>query len=337
MSNQVLVTGASGYIAMHCILQLLEQNYRVRGTIRSLNREAGLREAFAKHIEFGDRLEFVEADLLSDDGWDAAVSGCDYVLHTASPVPNAEPKDENEVIKPAVEGTLRVLKAAARAGVRRVVLTSSVAAIRAGNEESGRVLDEEDWSDTTRDIVAYNKSKTLAERAAWDFIEQHTTLELATINPGMVIGPFLNSHFSPSIETIRKLMNGSYPGCPRFGWSFVDVRDVAAAHIAAMTTPEAAGLRFCCINEFAWMQDLAKILSAEFSGQGYKIPTRGLPDFAVRIAAIFDKTARMVLPTLGVRVDFSNEQIRHVLKWQPRPLTESVIATGKSLIEFGIV
>jgi dihydroflavonol-4-reductase len=334
----VLITGASGYIAMHCMSQLLAQGYRVRGTLRDPSRADGLRQVFAKQIVTDDNLSFVTADLTSDDGWYEAADGCAYVLHTASPIPIQRPRDETEVIRPAVEGTRRVLQAAVRAEVERVVVTSSVAAIKHGHANSHELrLDETYWSNTEADITAYAKSKTLAERAAWDFVAEHDPFELAVINPGMVIGPLLNEHFSTSIETIRRLMQGSYPGCPWLGWSFVDVRDVAAAHIAAMTTPEAAGLRFCCVNQFAWMREVAEMLSAEFGRQGYQIPTRTLPNIVVRAAAIFDKTLQMTLHNLGKRIDYSTEQIRRVLGWQPRPLRESVIATGQSLIEFDLL
>ena len=334
----VLVTGATGYIAMHCILRLLQAGYRVRGTLRSPAREAGLRQAFARHIAADDRIAFVTADLLQEAGWAEAAEGCAYVLHTASPLPRQIPRDESEVIKPAVEGTRRVLQAAKQAGVRRVVITSSVAAMRHDDaRQKDRPVDETNWSNTAADIPVYDKSKTLAERAAWDFVAENEAFELVTINPSVVIGPLLNDHYSLSVETILRLMRSQYPGCPRLGWVFVDVRDVADAHLAALTTPEAAGMRFSCAHKFAWMRDLARILDAEFSSQGYKIPTRPLPDFLMRFLAIFDKTAAMYVPNLGRTIAYSNAQIKRVLGWQPRPLAESVIDTGKSLIEFDVV
>jgi len=234
----VLVTGATGFIAKHCILKLLEQNYKVRGTIRSMESEAGLRATFAKHISADDRLEFVPADLTSDVGWNEAVIGCQYVIHMASPVPSKPPKDENEVIVPARDGTLRVLKAAASAKVKRVVVTSSIAAISNGHDDySTKVFNEDDWSNTDRPIAAYAKSKTLAERASWDFVNNldDNPIELSTINPGYVLGPILDKDFSPSGEIIRKLMRRDLPGCPDLDFPVVDVRDVADAHIAAMT------------------------------------------------------------------------------------------------------
>lgn len=340
MSEQpsVLVTGASGFIALHCILQLLEQGYRVRGTLRTPSREAELRAIFARHVDADDRLEFVTADLMQDAGWAEAAAGCTYVLHVASPVPRGMPAHEDEVIIPAREGVRRVLQAAADAGVKRVVMTSSTAAIHYGLEHTeGRVFDENDWSDPTKDIGAYRKSKTFAERDAWEFAESHPALELAVINPVMVLGPLLDKRYSPSIEIVVRLMQRDTPGCPHFGWSFVDVRDVAAAHLAAMIVPEAADQRFVCTAQFAWMRDVALILHEHFADRGFNIPLRTLPNWLVRCVALFDKTVRMVLDNLNMHAEYSNERIKSVLNWQPRSLEEMVIATGESLIEHSIV
>jgi len=337
----VLVTGASGFIALHCILQLLEQGYRVRGTLRTPAREASLREALAKHVEAGDRLDFVSADLTADDGWDQAVKGCRYVLHVASPFPSQPPKHEDELIVPAREGTLRVLEAAAAAGVKRVVMTSSLAAVIYGHApDASKIFDENDWSRTDGEIGAYEKSKTLAERAAWDFVsglEGDGLLELAVINPGLVLGPILDKDYGTSGEAVRKLMRREYPGCPQLGWVPVDVRDVATAHLAAMTTPEAAGKRFCCAIDHAWMQEIAEILNDHFASRGYKIPTRSLPNWLIHVVALFDKTTRLVVGHLGERADVSNERIKKVLDWRPRSLEEMVVAMGESMIEQGVV
>lgn len=335
----VLVTGASGFIGLHCVRELLEQGYRVRGSLRSPQREARLRDALAKHVDAGDRLEFVVADLESDDGWDAAVAGCSYVLHVASPLPRELPKHEDELIVPAREGALRVLRAASNAGVARVVLTSSTAAIICGHVRDGRSFDESDWA-ITDGINPYEKSKTLAERAAWDFVEalpEDRKIELAVINPGLVLGPILEEDYGTSAEVVKKLMARVYPGCPRLGWDVVDVRDVAGAHVAAMTTPEAAGQRFCCVESFAWMSDMAAILNRHFGDRGYRIPTLPLPNFLVRIVALFDKTTRLVVDDVGCHQRVSNERIKRVLGWQPRSLEEMVVATGESLIENGVV
>lgn len=335
--SKVLVTGATGYIAKHCIIQLLEAGYPVRGTVRSLSREAELRQIFTKYLKSDEQIEFVEADLLNDDAWDNATAGCNYVLHTASPLPTEIPKDENELIIPAVHGTKRVLNAALNAGVKRVVLTSSEAAIINGHDESKHSFDENDWTNTDRNILPYPKSKTLAERAAWDFVRENPALELAVINPSLVIGPVLEKRVNSSTEVIYRIMKGMYPAMPRLGWDFVDVRDVATAHIAAMTVAEAAGKRFCCTNEWAWLIDVAKVLDSHFSGKGYRIATRKMPDFLIRFIAIFDDGVRMFISDLGKEIQFSNQRIKQVLNWEPRPLEESIVDAAQSLIDFGLV
>lgn len=339
-NTTVLVTGASGFIALHCVLQLLQQGYRVRGTVRSRSREAEVREAMQGNVEVGDRLDIVEADLTKDDGWADAVRGCTYVLHVASPFPNYVPKHEDEVIKPAKEGTLRVLEAAAAAGVQRVVLTSSLAAVSAGHPaDNARVFSEDDWSIIDA-CPPYPKSKTIAERAAWDFVDAlpaDSPMELSVINPGGVLGPVLNKHYSTSGEIVRKLMARELPGTAKIGFVWVDVRDVASAHIAAMTTPDAAGKRFCCALEHSWISEVARILDQHFGPKGWKIPRRNLPSFVVRIVAIFDPSVRIVVGDLGRIRKVSNQQIRDVLNWQPHSLEEMVISMGESMVEQGIV
>ena len=340
MTNKatVLVTGASGFIGMHCILQLLDQGYQVRGTVRSAAKGEHLRQTLQPHSAHTQNLTFAEADLLQDAGWAEAMSGCDFVLHVASPLPLAEPKDENDLIRPAVEGTLRVLRAANEASVRRVVQTSSVAAVLHGHDRN-RVFDESDWTNLDNPVAAYPKSKTLAEKAAWEYVNQpEVTLELATINPSYVLGPVLDAQkTSASAEVILTILRRQYPGTPRLNFAVVDVRDVAAAHIAAMTTPEAAGKRFICSSENIWMQEMAQALQAQFGPQGYKINTRGLPDFLLRIVALFDKKVALVVDNLGQVNRLSNKQIKEVLRWQPRPAKEAVIAMAQSFIDLNAV
>ena len=339
-NTTVLVTGASGFIGLHCVLQLLQQGYRVRGTVRSEARAEEVREAMERSVDVGDRLEIVEADLTRDEGWADAARGCTYVLHVASPFPNQVPEHEDELIKPAMEGTRRVLKAAAEAGVHRVVLTSSLAAISGGHPvDNSRVYSEDDWSIIER-CPPYPKSKTLAERAAWDFVaslDGEAPMELCVINPGAVLGPVLNRHYSTSGEIVRKLMAKELPGTAKIGFSWVDVRDVAAAHIAAMTAPHAAGQRFCCAIEFGWIDEVAEILAKRFGPEGWKIPTRKLPNFIVRIVAIFDPTVKTVISDLGQVRNVSNDRIRRVLNWQPRSLEEMVVSMGETMIQHGIV
>ncbi len=338
----VLVTGASGFIGLHCVLQLLEQGYRVRGTVRSKGRADEVREAIEANVdtELAGRLELVEADLTRDEGWEHAVRGCTYVLHVASPFPNRVPEHEDELIRPAVEGTLRVLRAAAEAGVRRVVLTSSLAAVSAGHPADGtRVYTENDWSIVER-CPPYPKSKTLAERAAWDFVaslEGDAPMELCAINPGAVLGPVLNQHYSTSGEIVRKLLSRELPGVAKIGFPWVDVRDVASAHIAAMTTPGAAGQRFCCAIEFSWIDQVADILAKRFGPEGWKVPTRKLPSFMVRLVAMFDPAVKTVVSDLGRVRRVSSDRIRDVLDWKPHSLQEMVVSMGESMIQQGIV
>jgi nucleoside-diphosphate-sugar epimerase len=286
------------------------------------------------------RLELVEADLARDEGWGDAVAGCTYVHHVASPFPNKVPEHEDELIKPAVDGTLRVLQAASDAGVKRVILTSSLAAVSGGHPpDDSRVFTEDDWSIVDR-CPPYPKSKTLAERAAWDFIdglEGDAPMELAVINPGAVLGPVLNRHYSTSGEIVRKLLARELPGTAQIGFPCVDVRDVASAHLAAMATPEAAGQRFCCNIEFSWLYELAAILDQRFGPDGWKVPTRRLPSFLVRIVALFDPTAKLVVPDLGRVRQVSSDRLRKVLNWEPRSLEEMTVSMGETMIEQGIV
>ena len=290
--TRVLVTGASGYIAMHCILQLLREGYHVRGTLRTPSREPELRQAFARYVDADDRLSFAAADLTSDDGWAEAVRNCRYVLHIASPNSPIEPQDEYAWIAPARDGTLRVLRAAADAGVQRVVMTSSLAAICRGNEAETKVFTEADWSNLDVKIGAYARSKTVAELSAWEFVNELPAgkmLELATINPSYVIGPLLDEVKPASVEIVGKLLRREVPGCVHLGFSLVDVRDVASAHLSAMTEPQAAGKRFICDAEFYWSQEIAHVLEEHFGQRGYRTPTRMLPNFAMYFVAIFDK------------------------------------------------
>jgi dihydroflavonol-4-reductase len=337
----VLVTGASGFIAQHTIVALLAAGYRVRGTVRSLKRADEIRRVVGAQIPVGDRLTLVEAELTSDDGWREACRGCRFVLHMASPLPPRPPKHPDELIVPARDGALRVLRAAVAERVRRVVLTSSVAAVLYGHARDGsRTYDERDWSQLSSAVGAYEQSKTIAERAAWDFVEAlpaDQRIELVTVNPGLVLGPVLSADFSTSGEVVRKLMKRELPGCPDIGFAVVDVRDVASAHVAAMTAPDAAGQRFIAAVEHASMHEIATILATHFGPRGYKIPTRRLPAWMLRLAALWDKTARLGIQELGKRQDLSNARARTVLGWQPRGLEAMVVDMGESMIAHGVV
>src|SRR3954449_1153267 len=279
----VLVTGGSGFLAGWCIIGLLEQGYRVRTTIRNPSRERDVHAAVESQVPSPQHLTFHQADLTSDDHWDNVIEGCDYVLHVASPFPAKQPKDPDELIAPAREGTLRVLGLALDHGVKRVVVTSSVAAVRLARDGESRPLTEEDWTDPDEPgLTADVRSKTIAERAAWDLVEERGERDrLAVVNPGAIVGPVLNDDISYSIQSIERLLKGM-PGMPRLGFSFVDVRDVADLEIRAMTAPEGGGQRFIAVTKFLWFEDTAGILRERLGESASKVPTRKIPDLLVR-------------------------------------------------------
>ncbi|MEE9346852.1 MAG: aldehyde reductase [Robiginitomaculum sp.] len=331
----VLVTGASGFIAKHCIVKLLQEGYAVRGSLRSFDKADAVRAAIASKTSTDD-LSFTVLNLNSDDGWDAAMKNCTFVQHVASPFPSAEPGHEDDLIIPARDGAMRAMRAAAKAGVKRVVLTSSMAAIAYGQGRGeDYIYDEKDWSNIDGDIGAYLKSKTIAERAAWDFMESADAgaMELSVINPGAVLGPLLDNSYSTSGALVGKLLKGEVPACPNIGFSCIDVRDVADAHFAAMIKPKAAGRRYLCIGEYAWMIDISKTLYEA----GYKTPIKKLPDFMVHIFAKFDKTVRMIKPGLGKEAKCSNARLRKELGIEPRSLKEMTLSMAKTMTEFGVV
>jgi nucleoside-diphosphate-sugar epimerase len=338
--STVLVTGGSGFIGCHCILQLLAAGYEVRTTVRNLKRETEVRAMLKTGgAEPGDRLAFFAADLKKDSGWPEAVAGCEYVLHVASPLPPNEPKHEDELIIPAREGSLRVLRAARDAGVKRVVLTSSFAAIGYGHEVQEKPFEETNWSNPDGDLIAYAKSKTLAERAAWDFVAiEGGKLELSVINPVAVFGPVLGPDYSASILLIQRLMDRAMPGSPRLCFGLVDVRDVADLHLRAMTNPAAKGERFLALaGNFVWMVEIAKILKNRLGQAAKRVPTRELPNWVVRLAAFRDPAIRLILPELGKYKDGTNEKAKRVLGWTPRSNEEAVVATAESLMRLGLL
>jgi len=337
----VLVTGGSGFIGAHCILQLLQAGYRVRTTVRSLSREGDVRAMLREGgVEAGDQLSFAAADLTSDAGWPEAVAGCAYVLHVASPFPPAIPQHEDDLIIPAREGALRVLKASRDAGVKRVVLTSSFAAIGYGQKPQNRPFNEEDWTDPEGDDVrAYVKSKTLAEKAAWDFIaNEGGALELSVVNPVGVFGPVLGPDYSTSILLVQRLMDGVMPGCPKLYFGAVDVRDVAGLHLKCMIDPAAKSERFLAVaGDFLSVAQIGRILKRRLGAAAKRVPTMEIPDFVVRLAARRDPAVQQILPELGKRKNGSNAKARRVLGWQPRSNEECVVATAESLIRLGLL
>jgi nucleoside-diphosphate-sugar epimerase len=337
----ILVTGGSGFIAAHTILQLLNAGHRVRTTVRSLQRESQVRAMLKQGgAEPGERLAFFAADLESDAGWSPAVAGCDYVLHLASPFPANVPKHEDELIVPAREGALRVLRASRDAAVKRVVLTSSFAAIGYGQAPQRAPFNEANWTNTTgTDVTAYVKSKTLAERAAWDFIaKEGGALELSVVNPVAVFGPVLGPDYSTSVLLIERLMSGTVPGSPKLSFGVVDVRDVADLHIRAMTHPAAKGERFLAVaGDFMLIHAIAMVLRERMGEAGKKVPTRQLPNWLVRLAALRDPVVKQILPELGKLKNGSNEKAKRVLGWTPRTSEEAIVSTAQSLLQLGLL
>jgi nucleoside-diphosphate-sugar epimerase len=339
--STVLVTGGSGFIGSHCILQLLAAGHSVRTTVRNLAREAEVRALLkAGGAEPGDGLKFFDADLEKDAGWPQAVAGCEYVLHVASPFPPTVPKDENELIVPAREGTLRVLRAARDAGVKRVVVTSSFAAIGYGQEPRTAPFNETNWTNPDgADVRPYVKSKTLAERAAWDFMAREgKNLELSVVNPVGVLGPVLGADYSTSILLVQRLLDGDMPGCPKLCFGVVDVRDVADLHLRCMTNPAAKGERFLAVaGDFLSIVDIAKILKAHLGVAAKRVPTRQIPNWIVRLVALRDPAAKQILPELGKPKNATNEKAKRLLGWSPRTNEECILATAKSLERLGLL
>jgi len=339
--STVLVTGGSGFIGSYCILQLLEAGHQVRTTVRNLKREGKVRAMLKQGgADAGERLSFVAADLENDAGWAEAAKDCDYVLHVASPFPAATPKHEDELIVPAREGALRVLRASRAAGVKRVVLTSSFAAIGYGKGPQGRPFDETDWTDASAaGLGAYTKSKTIAERAAWDFVAgENGKLELSVVNPVGVFGPVLGPDYSTSILIVQRLMDGAIPGCPKLYFGVVDVRDVADLHIRAMTDPAAKGERFLAVaGDFMTMGEIARVLKDRMGAAASRVPTRELPNWMVRLAALRDPALRLITPELGKKKNATNEKARRMLGWTPRTNADAIVATAESLQRLGLL
>ena len=341
MSDTVLVTGGTGFVGARCVLQLLEKGYNVKTSMRSLERK---NEAI-KMLKFGvitsfDNLEFIEADLTKDANWDEAVKGCEYVLHVASPIFLRVPKDENEMIVPAVDGTIRILKAAGNAGVKRVVMTSNFGAVGYSHKDTTKIITEESWTDPNeKGLSAYNKSKVMAERAAWDYIQKEGgSLELSVINPMGIFGPSLGPELSSGFELLKRVLDGSMRAVPNITLGIVDVRDVADLHIRAMTNPAAKGQRFLALaGGIMSLPQIAVLLKNKLGDKARNVSTRRLPDWMVHIAAIFSPTAKNIVPQLGRYRNASNEKAKTILGWQPRSNQEAILATAESLFRFGLI
>ncbi len=339
-SERVLVTGGSGYIASFCIAQLLREGASVRTTVRSRAREAAVRAAIGKLAQADDRLEIVVADLNADAGWPEACAGCSGVLHVASPLPSRNPKNDDDLVRPARDGALRVLKAARDGGVARVVMTSSTAAVAYGHGGRAKPFTEEDWSDPAdrSDSSAYERSKMIAERAAWDWHGREAgALELVTICPGAVLGPVLGDDFSASLDIVRRLIDGSLPGLPHFGWPLVDVRDIADLHVRALRAPNAAGQRFIGAGPFYWMTDIARVLRDRVPEVANEVPKHQLPSWLVRLSSVADPVVRNRLFELDKERPVSADKAKHALGWTPRGNDEAIADTARSLLAEGVV
>ena len=336
MAGTVFVSGGSGYIAGFLIRQLVAEGWMVHTTIRNLAREGEVRGSLGVD---NSRVKFFAADLTSDAGWDEAMAGCSHVAHVASPLPTDAPRHEDELIVPARDGALRALRAAKAAGIRRFVMTSSMAAVAYGHGGAKTRFTEADWTNiASPDAYAYVKSKTIAERAARDWVAaEGGDMEFCTVNPVLVLGPLQSADFSTSLEAIKKMLEGSLPGLPRFGFGVVDVRDVADMHVRCLTAPDMAGERFLCSGPFLWMREIAEILRAGLGDQARKVPRRSLPDWLVRVSAWFDPVVRQVIGELGHERDADTGHALAKLGWKARPVEETVLDTARDMIRLGIV
>ncbi|MEU9340000.1 NAD-dependent epimerase/dehydratase family protein [Streptomyces sp. NPDC048278] len=338
MPELVLVTGGTGYIAGWCVAELLRRGYDVRTTVRAPGREQAVVDAVSTVVDPAGRLDFAVADLTADAGWDAATKGVDRVLHVASPL--GVTAGSSDLVTPARDGTLRVLRAATAAGVRRVVMTSAANAASPSSYASEGVTDETLWTDPEDPtLIPYRRSKTLAELAAWEFMRGHDgPTELTTVLPGAVFGPVLTADTAGSVGIVARMVSGAMPGVPRIGLEVVDVRDLVDVHLRAMTSPAAAGERFLATGEFVWMADMARVLRDGLGERGRQVSTRRLPDFAVRLAARFrDPSLREITPALGRRNRHSTEKAARLLDWQPRPARQTVLDCAESLLAHGAV
>ena len=333
--EKVLVTGATGYIGLHCIHQLLNQGYAVNGSIRSPERKEEIFEALQKHNTPTENLNLYTFNLTEDDGWDEGMEGCDYLLHVASPIA-LENHDEDFFVKPAVAGVKRAFKFAKKHNVKKVVLTSSVAAIFDTLEEK-TYYDETDWSDPDNPSIShYSKSKTLAERAAWDFVKnEDNPFELAVINPALVIGPSLSGDLGESNKAIAMVATGKMPVAVPLQFGYVDVRDVATAHVLAMQNSNSNGERFALAEKDLWYKDVAKVLR----DNGFdKAPTFNVPVWLAKILANFSKELKITLPYLGrVRSVKNTSKAKDILGWNPRPAEQSIIDIAEQIKEMGLI
>ncbi len=333
--DKVLVTGASGFIGLHCIAQLLQAGYQVKGSLRSRAREPEIRNALSKVVNAENRLEICELDLLKDDGWDDAVSGCDYVMHVASPLLDREPKDQDEIIRPAHEGLMRAIKSSVRNKIKRFVMTSSFSAIGYGHVKD--VFDESHWTDTTQKIGAYNKSKAIAEKAMWDYLDSlkdEEKIEAVAINPTLVIGASLSDDVGTSNIFLQKMLDGSYPVVPKVHFGYVTVKDTAKAHVAAMTHPHANGKRFILAERCMWLFEVNKILRKH----GYKkAPIRQAPNLLMKFLALFNNEASAIAGFVGKTKYTNSENAKNILKFSFENVEIGILEIAQQLESLGVI
>ncbi|UZR97933.1 SDR family oxidoreductase [Chondrinema litorale] len=336
----VLLTGVTGFLGSHTTIQLLEKGYKVIGTLRKMQRASDMLSVIGTHTANFKNLSFVEADLTDENIWFEITKGVDYIQHVASPFPRVLPKKEEDLILPSKNGTLNILKAAAANGVKRVVLTSSSGAMIYGKSKQQRnsTFDESDWTNIAnkKDSTPYFRSKTIAEKAAWDFIEKDTSgLELATVCPGAILGPVLEKDFGTSANIVIKTMDGSSPAIPDIGFDVVDVRSVADLLIRAMELPQAANKRYVGSAGYLKFKEVASIVKQAYPNR--KVPSMVIPDFMVKLFANIDKSLKPILIDLSVERKVDNSRAKQELGWNPISNREAVLSCAESVIKQGIV
>lgn len=334
----ILVTGGTGFLGAHCILQLLQQGYKVKTTIRTSGKKDKVLNMLTNGgIQNFENLSFIEADLTRDKNWDIAVENCRYVLHVASPIHLNLPKHEDEMIRPAVEGTLRILKAAKKANVSRVVMTSNFGAVGYSSKNTDDVITEKNWTDPhEKGLSAYNKSKVMAERVAWEFMKNNDgPMELSVVNPVGIFGPALDKDLSSGFDLLKRIIDGTMKAIPNLVLGIVDVRDTADLHIRAMTNPKAAGERFLALSDGTLsLPQIASLLREKMPAVSDKISKKVLPNWQVKLAALFNENAKAIAPMLGINRNASNEKAKTILDWKPGTKEDAILETVKSMVHF---